>query len=136
VEIYVGHKNIVAVDFDGTITEMNGSGYHANYTLKIRKQCKETLLALHNSGVRLVLWTCRTGVSLAEAISFLKEEGIFQVFSAVNEHLPEVIEEWTAKGCFLARKIYADVYIDDHNMIQSLDWHEIREQLWKKWGRN
>lgn len=134
-KIHVGGKNIVAVDFDGTITEIVGNGYHVGYTLKLRRHCKEVLLDLHRNGVRLILWTCRTGVALEEAILFLKEEGLFHVFSSVNDHLPEVIEEWLLKGCELSRKVYADVYIDDHNQTQELDWHAIEDQLWKKWGR-
>ena len=58
-------------------------------------------------GDRLILWTCRSGEQLEEALFFCMARGL--VFDAVNENLPETIEQCGGDS----RKIFADLYIDD-----------------------
>lgn len=93
---------IYAVDFDGTLCESIYPGIGTpnialiNHLIKRRKQ-----------GNKIILWTCRCGDRLEEAISWCMEHGL--EFDAVNENLPEMIE-WYGNDC---RKVFADVYIDD-----------------------
>lgn len=93
---------IIAVDFDGTLCAncYPKIGYPnrglINY-LRVRKQC----------GDKIILWTCRAGEILDEAVSWAEEQGL--VFDAVNENLPEIIESFGSD----TRKIFANVYIDD-----------------------
>ena len=65
------------------------------------------LKELRMQGDRLILWTCRSGERLEEALFFCMARGL--IFDAVNENLPETIEQFGGDS----RKIFADVYIDD-----------------------
>ena len=58
-------------------------------------------------GRQIILWTCRCGNQLEEAVEWCRKWEL--EFDAVNENLPEIIERYGSDG----RKIYADVYIDD-----------------------
>lgn len=60
-------------------------------------------------GARLILWTCRSGRLLQDAVEWCSERGI--VFDAVNENLPDIIEYFGGD----TRKVYAHEYIDDKN---------------------
>lgn len=93
---------IIAVDFDGTLCrDCYPRIGEANEGL-IRR-----LKELRSQGERLILWTCRTGVQLEEALFFCQARGL--VFDAVNENLPEILEVFGGDS----RKIFADLYIDD-----------------------
>lgn len=94
-------KLVIAVDFDGTIVE--------NKYPEIGTLLPHALFYLHKmriDGHRLILWTCRTGDSLKEAVDFCNNLGVW--FDEVNENLPEAIEEYGQN-----RKIFTDLYIDD-----------------------
>lgn len=87
---------IIAVDYDGTL-ENNGVMNHA----LIRK-----LKQAQRSGNTVILWTCREGARLAEAVTNLRRVGFMP--DRVNDNAPEII---TRIGN--PRKVVADVYIDD-----------------------
>lgn len=93
---------IYAVDFDGTLCVSSFPEIGApnmrliNHLIKRKRQ-----------GNKLILWTCRVGERLAEAVSWCKDKGL--EFDAVNNNLPEMIEYWGNNP----RKVFADVYIDD-----------------------
>jgi hypothetical protein len=67
-----------------------------------------------------VLWTCREGNSLQEALERCEEIGL--QFDAVNDNSPsqkKYMEDQKRKGeIFALRKIFADFYADDsaHNL--------------------
>lgn len=67
----------------------------------------KTIRDLQLNGVKVILWTCRDGAALEEAITFCLAYGI--KFDAVNENL-SLIQEYFGRD---TRKIYADLYIDD-----------------------
>lgn len=93
---------IYAVDFDGTLCESNFPEIgEPNKTLISR------LIKRKNKGHKIILWTCRVGERLREAVDWCKQFGL--EFDAVNENLPEIVAEWGGES----RKIFADVYIDD-----------------------
>ncbi|MDD7641434.1 MAG: hypothetical protein PUK75_02940 [bacterium] len=95
-------KKIIAVDFDGTLCkDCYPKIGDANEGLIAR------LKELHRQGDRLILWTCRQGERLEEALHFCLDRGLS--FDAVNENLPEIIEQYGSDS----RKIFADVYLDD-----------------------
>lgn len=97
-----GH--IIAVDFDGTLcSDCYPKIGEANEGL-IRR-----LKELQAGGDRLILWTCRQGVPLEEALHFCLLRGLR--FDAINENLPEIVELYGSDS----RKIYADIYIDDRS---------------------
>lgn len=92
----------IAVDFDGCLCTNAWPGIGAPNTELI-----ESLKRRRETGDKLILWTCREGESLAEAVEWCKIQGL--EFDAVNENLPEMIEMY-GNDC---RKIGADFYLDD-----------------------
>ena len=98
-------SKIIAVDFDGTLCTNNWPdiGEPNKYLLGFLRDCKE-------EGCKLILWTCRVGERLEEAVEWCKLHDLY--FDAVNENLPELIEEFGED----TRKIFANVYIDDRSL--------------------
>ena len=92
---------IIAVDFDGTLCTDCFPKIGKPNTALI-----ELLKGLRRQGRQIILWTCRCGNQLEEAVECA---GSGTGIDAVNENLPEIIERYGSDG----RKIYADVYIDD-----------------------
>ena len=90
---------MIAVDFDGTLYK-NGQ---ANAVMI------EELRRRQMNGDCIILWTCRTGARLRDAVSFLRNHGFMPNF--VNQNAPHVIQMLGADP----RKIWADIYIDDKN---------------------
>ncbi len=96
---------IIAVDFDGTLCFDEWPSIGApNYALI--RFLKERKL----KGDKLILWTCRSGKELEEAVGWCGSKGLF--FDAVNDNVPEMIEKYGGNS----RKITCDYYIDDRAM--------------------
>lgn len=113
---------VIAIDFDGTITTERDIGKE----LALQPYCKEVLTKWKKKGYRLILWTCRTGKALDEAMKFLAENEMLRLFDAFNDQLPEVNEKYYPD---VARKVGADFYIDDRNLGAVIDWKLIERQL-------
>ena len=96
---------VYAVDFDGTLCE-NKFPEIGRPNIRLIKFLKERQLA----GDKVILYTMREGTVLGKAISWLVYNHQF-LPDEVNDNLPEL----QAKYRNNPRKIYADVYIDDHN---------------------
>ena len=97
---------IIAVDFDGTLCK-DEYPYIGEPNLSLI----EHLIVLKDVyDAKIILWTCRCGEMLMNAIEWCRERGL--EFDAVNENLPESIARF---GCD-SKKIYADYYIDDKNV--------------------
>lgn len=95
---------IYAVDFDGTLCEnMWPAIGEPNYTLI------SDLILAREAGDKVILWTMREDGLLDDALEWCENHGLR--FDAVNDNLPEQQEVYGNNP----RKIYADVYIDDHN---------------------
>ena len=95
-------RKVIAVDFDGTICENRYPQIGEPNTELISQ-----LIAEQESGADIILWTCRTGARLKEAVSWAKEQGLR--FDYVNRNNRERIKIYRSD----CRKISADVYIDD-----------------------
>lgn len=97
---------IVAVDFDGTLVEDKFPEIGSPITAMFN-----AMVALKNSGVKLILWSCRDNESpdrnLDAAVEFCRQQGL--EFDAVNTNIPELQEIFHND----TRKVYADLYIDD-----------------------
>jgi hydroxymethylpyrimidine pyrophosphatase-like HAD family hydrolase len=103
----------IAVDFDGTIVEHEYPKIGKEKLFAFR-----TLKELEKQGVRLILWTFRTGKELEEAVEYCRINGI--EFYAVNRNYPEEVLDET-----VSRKIDADIYIDDKNLGGFPGWSEV-----------
>lgn len=101
---------ILAVDFDGTLVndEFPEVGF-AHYEII------DLLKRLHKKGVKIILWTCRTGQHLEDAISFCNVVKL--PLDAVNKNIPEVIAMYGED----TRKVFADLYLDDKAVPVPLD---------------
>lgn len=98
-------SKIIAVDFDGTLfTEEYPNIGKPKW--RVINWCKER----QAKGDILILWTCREGEYLREAIEMCKEVGL--VFDYVNENVPLRTKRY-GNDC---RKIGADIYLDDKAM--------------------
>ena len=93
---------VIACDFDGTLV--------SNAWPEIGTPNHEVIKAMiqeREIGNKVILWTCREGKMLRDAVEFCADHGLY--FDAVNKNLPERI----AKHGTDPRKIGADEYIDD-----------------------
>jgi hydroxymethylpyrimidine pyrophosphatase-like HAD family hydrolase len=108
---------IIAVDFDGTIVEHKypAMGKEIPYAIK-------TLKLFQKKGHKLILWTYRSGKELEEAVKFCEDRGLF--FHAVNNNYDG--EEFDNT---YSRKIYADIYIDDRNLLGIPEWEKLHQML-------
>ena len=93
---------IIAVDFDGTLCTECWPEIGAPNLRLIGE-----LIYRRGMGDKLILWTCRAGEQLDNAVKWCKSFGLS--FDAVNDNVPEIIEKYGSNS----RKITADIYIDD-----------------------
>ena len=96
-------KKTIAVDFDGTLCVSEWPKIGAPNTALI-----DQLKLEQKNGAVIILWTCREGRLLKEAVKWLKGQGL--TCNYVNRNSPERIRMYKSD----CRKIGADVYIDDH----------------------
>ncbi len=94
---------IIAVDFDGTLVEDKFPEIGAPITDVWNSIREEQLM-----GSKIILWTCRNGKALEDAVRFATEYMGFH-FDAINENLDEVKILYGGD----TRKIFADEYWDD-----------------------
>jgi len=107
-------KLILAIDFDGTIVENKFPDIG-----KLKHNAKEVINYLYDFCF-IIIYTCRGGSELVEAKNFLDREGI--KYHKINENAP-----FDMIGFLPTSKIYADIYIDDKNLLTVLDWLEIKK---------
>ncbi len=93
---------IYAVDFDGTLSlgEWPEVG-------PVNDKLVNFLIRRQRQGDKVILWTCRAGEPLKDAVEFCRRYGL--IFDAVNDNLPEIVAQYGSNS----RKITCDVYIDD-----------------------
>jgi hypothetical protein len=98
---------IIAVDFDGTLAITDGLNIIEPIS-KTVEFCKRHLA----DGDTLILWTCRYGKALEDAITWCREQGL--EFDYVNGDLPYELNVYDKP-----RKVFADLYLDDRNILLS-----------------
>ena len=100
---------IIAVDFDGTLCFSSWPDLG---------EPNEPLIAYlkewRNKGNKLILWTCRAGEPLRDALRWCSDMQI--EFDAVNDNLPEIVALYGNNS----RKITCDYYIDDRAVLPAL----------------
>lgn len=95
---------IYAIDFDGTFVENRFSDIGPAI-----KSTVDFVKDIQDRGDKWILWTMREGDYLMEAMDWLDRRGLHP--DAVNDNLQEMKDLYRNNP----RKVYADVYIDDHN---------------------
>lgn len=95
---------IIAVDFDGTLFTETPYAEIGEPIWKVINFCKRE----QAKGNIIILWTCRNGTDLDEAISACNNVGLY--FDYVNENCRMNLDDYNGVD---NRKIYADLYIDD-----------------------
>ena len=95
-------KRVIAVDFDGTLCTKNWPKIGEPNTELIGQLIEE-----QENGAAVILFTCREGKLLKNAVKWCKEQGL--TFDEVNRNIKERIRAYKGDS----RKISADVYIDD-----------------------
>jgi hydroxymethylpyrimidine pyrophosphatase-like HAD family hydrolase len=114
-------QEIFAVDFDGTLCE--------NAWPNIGKPCHDMInwvKQLRQNGHKLILWTCRSGMALVDAIVWCADHGLF--FDAVNDNLEEHKQLFGGNS----RKILADFYIDDKAVYPSVVPFMVERSMYEK----
>lgn len=109
---------IIAVDFDGTLH----MGEYPSIGIPT-PSAVEYMQKLKNDGHYIIIWTCRDGERLTEAVNWLLSQGI--PFNRVNDHEPEN----KAKYGGTTRKVYAHLYVDDKQVGGLPTWKEIYEYV-------
>jgi len=92
----------LAVDFDKTLSFSNYPDVGDPNTSLFQR-----LINLQRKRWVIILWTCRCGEPLKEAVKFCIDNGLTPDY--VNENAPEAVTEYGSDS----RKVYADLYIDD-----------------------
>lgn len=92
----------IAVDFDGTLcfSDWPDLGEPNLALIAYLKRWKQ-------NGNKLILWTCRAGDALSDAVEWCMTQGL--EFDAINDNLPEIVALYGTNS----RKITCDYYIDD-----------------------
>ena len=109
---------IIAIDFDGTVH----TGVYPHLGLPIIG-AQRVIQSLHGRGHYIIVNTCRDGQNLVDAINFMLEHDI--PFSRVNDNHPDNVSRYGSN----ARKIFADVYIDDRQVGGLPSWSKIEDYI-------
>jgi hydroxymethylpyrimidine pyrophosphatase-like HAD family hydrolase len=119
-------KKTLAIDFDGTIVEMDFPEIGA-----LKPFAKETLEVLKQEGHNIIIWTCRYGDKEKQVKKFLADNEI--PYDTINDHIPQNVKDLRHLHPD-TRKVFADIYIDDRQIFWLDDWKMIAERLgiWKK----
>ena len=97
---------VIAVDFDGTLCESRWPEIG-----EPKRDVIARLKAEQAAGAKVILWTCRTGKLLQDAVVFCETQGIHP--DAINENLPDRIAAYGSES----RKVSADEYWDDRAVL-------------------
>lgn len=111
-------RRAIAIDFDGCLCKnmWPDIGFPNFDAINAAIRAKQ-------EGAALILWTCRDGEKLENAIQFCKNYGL--EFDAVNDNLPERVVFNNANP----RKVNADEYWDDLSVFVSAAADEGRGQF-------
>lgn len=100
----------IAVDFDGTLFKTRWPEI-----LEPNREAIDRALEEKRNGAQLILWTCREGKLLEDALAACEREGLY--FDAVNDST----EDWKRIWGTSPRKVGATEYWDDR-AVNTKDW--------------
>lgn len=110
----VGDNIVLAVDFDNTLAMQEKD----LIPRKLVPKAKETVNRLHDKGYVIIIWTCRAGEKLKQALDFLDENNV--MYDYVNENIEGLDFE-------TSDKIWCSYFIDDKNLgaKEPFDWTNV-----------
>lgn len=109
---------IISIDFDGTIVSNKFPAIG-----EMMPDAARVVINLKNDGHVIIINTCRCGDELTDAINFLLASGI--PFDRINDNALCHSSKFPTNS----RKVYADCYIDDHNLGGLPKWTEIYQTI-------
>jgi len=117
------NKFILAVDIDDTIIKKE-----KDYVPRVLLPgSKEVLNWAKDKGCYIIIWTCRYGDMLKQALDFIDKQGI--KYDIVNNNAPWLEIE-------TSRKIFYDLLIDDRALGFTIDWENIKQLIRKEIIKN
>lgn len=111
------YPEVYAVDFDRTLNLTQKYPELGKPNMKLI----EMLIECRAAGDKVILWTCREGQLLDDAVEYCRKYGL--EFDAINDNIQENKDRWGNN----TRKVFADFYIDDRNLI--FDGNELKIAL-------
>ena len=114
---------IIAIDFDGVIVKNKFPSINFVRCTDVIVQ----IMRLHDMDHEFILWTCREGHHLHDALDWLDGENLLHLFESVNQEpirmMLETRKFWEKKyrNAYVSRKINADYYVDD-KAPGSVEW--------------
>lgn len=99
------YPKIIAVDFDGCLCVKKWPDIGDP-----NRKAIDALIKRRAEGDKVILWTCREGQKLEEAVLWCAKHGL--EFDAVNDNLPENKEYFGNNS----RKVFANEYWDDRSV--------------------
>lgn len=109
----------IAIDFDGTVVEHEYPKIGREIPFAV-----ETLKMLIRDKHNLILWSCREGELLDDAVKWCRKRGI--EFYAINRDYPE---ESRNNNNSYSRKLKVDLFIDDRNVGGLPEWGVIYQMI-------
>ena len=113
---------VIVIDFDGVCVEEEYP-----YIGRPLPNAVKVINKLYDQGHTIIIWSCREGESLEEAIEALDLHGF--KYHHINQNCPERKKRF---GGIDSRKVGGDVYIDDKclpYLLKGIDWLEIDKML-------
>ena len=101
------YPEVYAVDFDGTLNLAKRYPELGEPNMELI----EILIKQRAAGDKVILWTCREGQLLDDAVEYCRKYGL--EFDAINDNIQENKDRWGNN----TRKVFADFYIDDRNLL-------------------
>ncbi|MBQ3553649.1 MAG: hypothetical protein IJA08_03130 [Clostridia bacterium] len=99
----MSYRKIIAADFDGVLNLNSIYPKLGEPNIELIKKLNKW----QDYGNKIILWTCREGQFLDDAVKFCKTHGLYP--DAINDNIPETVDYFGSNS----RKVYADYYIDD-----------------------
>jgi hypothetical protein len=112
---------ILAIDFDGTLHD----GTYFNIGMP-KPGAVKYMKKIKDEGHYIIIWTCREGDKQQKMKEWLKKKEI--PYNVINDNNPVKTAEYKSNS----RKVFADMYIDDKNILGVPSWDKIYNMISNK----
>lgn len=123
-------QKVAAIDFDGVIKmveEWKGKETTEEQPVDI-EQMKYELFRLKDNGWKIIVWSARSEIRLIH--NWLDKHNLL-IFDGINTN------RWAPDNLFAARKIPANVYVDDRGITFNGNWEGMADKImnFKQWDK-